>query len=119
MTDVVVVLSRSIAIVYLVPCGVPGTCYVPGVYPWLLRCPVVACGFVVFWSLQAPKARPGEGGAGSTIDFSTLFQELDSDSDFTSDESDDSTGGDDDNDGNDVARVQEGGTVETTKMPPG
>lgn len=42
---------------------------------------------------QAPKARPGEGG--STIDFSSLFAELDSDlsSDGESDESED-----DDND---------------------
>lgn len=38
---------------------------------------------------QAPKARPGEGG--STIDFSSLFADLDSDlsSDGESDESDD------------------------------
>lgn len=79
--------------------------------------PVIACGFVVSWSLQAPKARPGEGGAGSTIDFSTLFQELDSDSDFTSDDSDDDDGTDDD-DGNDVTRVDEGGTVEAATMPP-
>lgn len=41
--------------------------------------------------MQAPKARPGEGG--STIDFSTLFAELDSD--FSSDESD----GSEDSDG--------------------
>ena len=77
--------------------------------------PVTVCGFVASWWLQAPKARPGEGGTGSTIDFSTLFQELDSDSDFTSDDSDDGT---DDDDGNDVTRVNEGGTVETATMPP-
>ena len=79
--------------------------------------PVVACGFVVFWPSQDPKARPGEGGAGSTIDFSTLFHELDSDSDFTSDDSDDGEDGNDGDDGNDVARAK-GGTDETANTPP-
>lgn len=41
---------------------------------------------------QAPKARPGEGG--STIDFSTLFAELDSDLSSSGDDDDD----DDDDD---------------------
>lgn len=61
-------------------------------------------------SLQAPRARPGEGG--STIDFSTLFDELDSDVDFASDDSDDSIDDDDD-----VADAK-GGTDETASTLP-
>lgn len=43
---------------------------------------------------QAPRARPGEGG--STIDFSTLFDEIDSDDDTSDDVSSDDV---DDKDG--------------------
>lgn len=53
---------------------------------------------------QAPRARPGEGG--STIDFSTLFADLDSDLD-SSDGSDEDEDGQDGDHGDDLTGGRE------------
>lgn len=54
-------------------------------------------------NIQAPRARPGEGG--STIDFGSLFADLDSDLESlggTSSEDDEAEDGDGDNDHDDT-----------------
>lgn len=61
-------------------------------FPPLLLCSCFLCSFCrfVLTNSQAPKARPGEGG--NTIDFSTLFAELDSDLSSSDGDSEDDSG---------------------------